>query len=112
MKTLSYLFAGSLIACTTVYSPLTMAEEEQHICATVEEFLEPSDDCAYFRVSGDFMLEDNPDKTLGYYMYNADEEKTMRDIKLLESSLENKREVYIQLSEDDGYVENVEVKCP
>jgi hypothetical protein len=76
---------------------------------TVEEFLEPSEDCAYFRVSGDFVLEDNPDKTLGYYMFDGDESQRDRDIALLDTSFEKKQPVYMLVG--SGFVEKVEAKC-
>ncbi len=109
MRTLSHLFAGSLIACTFAYSPLALAEEDQYICATVEEFLEPSEDCAYFRVSGDFVLKDNPEKTLGYYMFDEDESQRDRDVALLMESFDNKRPVYMLVGAD--FVTKIEDEC-
>ena len=109
MKTLYTLFVCSLIVSTTAYAPSAMAEDEQYICATVEEFLEPSEDCAYFRVSGDFVLEDNPDKTLGYYMFDGDEKKRDRDMDLIDMSLNKKKPIYLLV--DGGFVEKVEAKC-
>lgn len=110
MKAFSNMLACSLIVSTTAYAPLAMAEEAQYICATVEEFLEPSEDCAYFRVSGDFVLEDNPDKTLGYYMFDGDESQRDRDMALLDASLNKKQPIYMLVG--SGFVEKIKAKCP
>lgn len=109
MRTLSHLFACSLIACTAAHAPLALAEEDHYICATVEEFLEPSEDCAYFRVSGDFVLKDNPEKTLGYYMFDGDESQRDRDVALLMKSFDNKRPVYMLVGVN--FVTEIEDKC-
>ena len=109
MRTLSHLFACSLIACTAAHAPLALAEEDHYICATVEEFLEPSEDCAYFRVSGDFVLKDNPEKTLGYYLFYDDESQRDNDLDLLNESFDNQRPVYMLVG--SRFVTKIEDEC-
>lgn len=97
------------IGCLLIYPPCTMANG-RYVCATVTKMLEPSDDAAYFKVSGDFILKDNKKKILGYYMW-GNEKQTAKDIAMIDSSLKKKTKIYIFIDDSERMVERVERKC-
>lgn len=89
---------------------------ERYICATVSEFLESSEDCAYFKVKGNFEHKGNSEKVLQYYMYGDDEKKTEIDLRLIHESLEKDKKVYFHINDAAGHsvtwVESVSNECP
>ncbi|MEI2808551.1 MAG: hypothetical protein V9G18_22180 [Albidovulum sp.] len=95
--------------CSLIYPNYTIAKG-RYICATVTKMLEPSDDAAYFKVSGNFTLKDNKEKILGYYMW-GDEKKRNKDTALIDSSLKKMTKIYILIDDSESMVEGVESKC-
>ncbi len=91
--------------------------EERYICATVSEYLDPGEECSYFKVKGDFVLKGNKDKVLQYCIMDGDqdEKKTVRETKLIDESFKKKKKIYFLIDgEGEGVnlVNKVESKCP
>lgn len=120
MKAIHSSIAKTLVLVGTISSftfPYLACAGEQYICATVTKFLEPGEECSYFRVKGDFVLKGNKDKVLQYCIVDGeqDEKKTARESKLIDESFKKNKKIYF-LIDDNGegvnWVSNVASKCP
>ena len=55
-----------MVAVCSIAYPYHANGESRYICATVSKYVEPSEDSAYFKVAGDFTLQGNKEKIIGY----------------------------------------------
>lgn len=120
MKTVHSRIAKNLVLVGTISTftiPYLACAGEQYICATVTRFLEPGEECSYFKVKGDFVLKGNKDKVLQYCIMDGeqDEKKTARESKMIDESFKKNKKIYF-LIDDNGegvnWVSNVASKCP
>lgn len=82
--------------------------EERYICATVSKILETeSEDCMYFIVKGNFVLEENEEKQLSICLDDGND--AAKDSALANKSFEQQKEIYILI--DGSSVRKIQSKC-
>jgi hypothetical protein len=88
--------------------PYQACAEERYICATVSEILDiQSEDCLYFVVKGDFVLEGNKDNELSICLDNGND--AARDSALVNKSFEKKKKIHILI--DGSSVRKIQSDC-